>query len=780
MRLTFFLLFFLVITIPSLLGQSSTNCSCTLEGNVTSKETKETIPGAYIYIKGTNKYAQADKKGYFRINALCPGNYTLVCQMSSFDPIEIPISILDEAKHSENFSLESHDEHLQEVIVSGKKMETSAQLRGSLSVQERGERDGLSLGEMMRGISGVQSLQTGSTISKPVIHGMHSARIIILNQGVRQEGQQWGSEHAPEIDPFVSKNIQVIKGPGGLRYGGDAIAGIIMMEPDALPDTAGIKGEVQSIYFTNGRQGVLSGSLEGGINNANGWGWRVQGTLKNGGNIQTADYYLANTGVKEENFSAAIGYKKNKWSNDVYFSHFHSVIGIYLGSHIGNVNDLEKSIARSRPFTEFTPLQFSREIDRPNQDVTHTLGKFKSQYQFSKGRAIRTTLALQNDERFELDVLRAGKSINTLRFLLRTFNGEILWDESNSNKLWKGQFGLNFQIQENITSGREVKRPTITSSLLPNYFQNTIGLFGIERLVKEKYELEIGLRIDEKYIVVHRPKFSYSNIINRNSNQFIGLSGSIGMKYHWTEKIENHLILARAFRAPGVNELFSYGVHHGAAAFEIGDPNLKGETAYNISLNTLLSPKNLQIELGVYHNYIQNFIYLRPMVNKGQAVYFTTVRGAFPGFSYEQIDAIFQGIDFQANYQITPKLAFQQKTSIVHAFNVSDKFKYLVNIPANRFEYNLSYRWMKDKQYVSIGVIQVGEQTRVEPGSDYAAPPKAYEIVQANWGINLKKIDLGIRISNALNTSYRDYLNRFRYYADDQGRNVSFRVLYKI
>jgi iron complex outermembrane receptor protein len=444
------------------------------------------------------------------------------------------------------------------------------------------------------------------------------------------------------------------------------------------------------------------------------------------------------------------------------------------------LKDLENSIARIRPFSAFTPLKFSREIDRPNQDVAHTLGKFKSQYQFSKGRAIRTTLALQNDERFELDVLRAGKSINTLRFLLRTFNGEIIWDESNSNKLWKGQFGLNFQIQENITSGREVTRPTLTTSLLPNYFQNTVGLFGIERLVKEKYEFEIGLRIDEKYIVVHRPKFSYANIINRNGNQFIGLSGSIGMKYHWTEKIENHLILARAFRAPGANELFSYGVHHGAAAFEIGDANLKGETAYNLSLNTLLSPKNLQIELGIYHNYIQNFIYLRPMVNKGQAVYFTTVRGAFPGFSYEQIDAIFQGIDFQANYQITPKLAFQQKTSIVQAFDISDKFKYLVNIPANRFEYNLSYRWMKDKQYVSLGVVQVGEQTRAEPGSDYAVPPKAYEIVQANWGLSLKKIDLGIRISNALNTAYRDYLNRFRYYADDQGRNVSFRVLYKI
>jgi len=289
---------------------------------VSSKESKELIPGAYVYLKGTNKYAQSDSKGFFRISALCPGNYTLVCQMSSFDSIEIPISIKDEINHKENFSLSSHEEHLQEVIVSGKKSDTGAQLRGRLTKDERAERDGLGLGEMLKGISGVQSLQTGSTISKPVIHGMHSSRIIILNQGVRQEGQQWGSEHAPEIDPFVSKNIQVIKGPGGLRYGGDAIGGIVMMEPDALPDSAGIKAELQSIYFTNGRQGVLSGSIQGGIGQAKGWGWRLQGTLKDGGNIYTANYYLANTGVQEQNFSGALGYKHTKWSSDIFLAIF--------------------------------------------------------------------------------------------------------------------------------------------------------------------------------------------------------------------------------------------------------------------------------------------------------------------------------------------------------------------------------------------------------------------------------------------------------------------------
>jgi iron complex outermembrane recepter protein len=774
------LFFFFTFIILTHLTWAQSNCSCTLEGNVTSKENKEFIPGANIYLKGTHKFATSDNKGHFRIFNLCPGNYTLICQMSSFDAIEIPISIRDEKHLNENFSLESHDEHLQEVIVSGKKSETNAQLHGNLSKEERAERDGLSLGEMMRGISGVQSLQTGSTISKPVIHGLHSSRVIILNQGIRQEGQQWGSEHAPEIDPFVSKNIQVIKGPGGLRYGGDAIGGIVMMEPDALPDTAGINGEIQSIYFTNGRQGVVSGTLQGGISDNKGWGWRIQGTLKNGGNIKTANYYLANTGVQEQNFSAAIGYKRNRWSNDAYFSLFHSVIGIYLGSHIGNVNDLEKSIARSRPLTIFTPTQFSRDIDRPNQEIIHSLAKIKSQYQLTNGRAIRATLAIQNDERLELDVLRAGKNINNLQFLLHTFNGEVILDESNSKQFWKGQFGVNFQIQGNITSGKEVTSPKLTTSLLPNYFQNSFGLFAIERIVKEKYELELGLRIDEKTIDVHRPKTNYSNIINRNTNHFLGLSGSIGLKYYWTEKLQNHLILARAFRAPGVNELFSYGVHHGAAAFEIGDASLTGETAYNASLNTILAPKNLRIELGFYNNYIHNFIYLRPMVDRGNAIYFTTVRGAFPGFSYEQIHAIFQGIDAQFNYQISPKLSIQQKSSIVHAFDTRRNFNYLVNIPANRFEYTLSYRWMQEKQYVSLGLVQVGEQTRVEPGSDYAAPPRGYQLIQANWGIRLKKIDLGVRITNAFNTAYRDYLNRFRYYADDQGRNISLRVLYKI
>ena len=767
--------FIILFVFLSFSNYAQTTCHCSLKGIVASKERKEKVPGAYVYIKGTNKATVTDANGLFLIKDLCPGKYTLVCQMASFDPIETTINLTDE--HEEDFELSTHDEHLQEVFVQGRKQEITSQLKTQLSQEERSQRDGLSLGEMLKGLTGVQSLQTGSSISKPVIHGLHSSRVIILNQGVRQEGQNWGSEHAPEIDPFVSKNIQVIKGPGGLRYGGDAIGGIVMLEPDALPDSSALHGSIQSIYFTNGRQGVVSGLLEGGIPKAKGWGWRVQGTLKDGGNVQTADYYLSNTGVKEENVSLGFGYKSNHLGADLFLSRFHNVIGIYEGSHIGNIADLENSIARSRPLGAFTPKEFSRRIERPNQDIWHDLGKIKAYYHLAFGATLRATVAAQSDERWELDVLRAGKNINTLRFNLNTYSGEFLYDETNTNKLWKGQFGFTFLDQGNITSGNRVQNPTLTTSLLPNYSLQNIGVFALERRATEKWEFEAGFRFDVKEIETHRPKINFSPTILRKNNSFDGWSGSLAYTYHWNVVAESQITVSRAFRAPGANELFSNGVHHGAGAYEIGDPNLKGESAVNLSFSTNFKPERWDIELGLYSNQIHNFIYLKPEVFNGAAVYATTVRGVFPIFSYQQVNAHFQGIDFQAGYLLTPRFSIQQKTSIVRAFDTAND-QFLVGIPADRFEYIARYAFKKYNQYVSAGLTQVAKQNRVEPGSDYANPPAGYFLVNVNWGINLHSFELNLRISNALNAAYRDYLNRFRYYADDQGRNISLKLGY--
>ena len=770
-----FLLIFSLLLVYQ--GISQTACNCTLKGKVISKESGEVILGSYVYLKGQKTKAQTDEKGNFKIEKICPGTYLLVCEMSSFNKVETSITLKDHDDLTENLSLETHDEHLMEVMVTGKKTEITSQLKGELSTEERSQRNGLSLGEMLKGISGVQSLQTGSSISKPIIHGMHSSRVIILNQGVRQEGQQWGSEHAPEVDPFVSKNIQVIKGPAGLRYGGDAIGGLILMEPNSLPDTSGILGEVQTIFFTNGRQFVTSGMLEGGFKNVNGWGWRVQGTLKNGGNTKTANYNLANTGVEEQNFSTALGYKNQKFGTDLFISRFHSIIGIYSGSHIGNINDLKTAIASERPFEIYTPTSFIREIERPNQDITHSLAKFKA-YVNLTNKTIRMNVAYQDNQRLEFDVMRLGKNINTLSFNLGTFSSEILIDEYNSSKLWKGQFGLTYLTQGNRTSGNRVNLPTLTSSLLPNYYLSNLGIFALERYVNQKMEIDMGLRLDTKDIEIHRPIQNYSTTIKRDLSNYIGLSGSMGLKYHWTQNFENHLILARAFRAPSPNELFSNGVHHGAGAYEIGDPLLKGETAYNISLNSLYRTEKLELEIGLYTNTIHQFIYLKPLMDKGVPSFITTVRGSFPAFTYEQIDASFKGMDGQVSYSISESWSLQQKTSIVRAYDELNN-TYMINIPPDRFEYLIRYQFKKHKQYVSWGITQISTQKRVEVNADFLPPPKGYILGQVHWGISINKFDVGVSVTNAFNQAYRDYLNRFRYFADDQGQNISFRATYR-
>jgi iron complex outermembrane receptor protein len=769
------LLFFSLLLVYQ--GISQTACNCTLKGKVISKESGEVILGSYVYLKGQKTKAQTDEKGNFKIEKICPGTYLLVCEMSSFNKVETSITLKDHDDLTENLSLETHEEHLMEVLVTGKKTEITSQLKGELSAEERSQRNGLSLGEMLKGISGVQSLQTGSSISKPIIHGMHSSRVIILNQGVRQEGQQWGSEHAPEVDPFVSKNIQVIKGPAGLRYGGDAIGGLILMEPNSLPDTSGILGEAQTIFFTNGRQFVTSGMLEGGFKNVNGWGWRVQGTLKNGGNIKTANYNLANTGIEEQNFSTALGYKNQKFGTDLFISRFHSIIGIYSGSHIGNINDLKTAIASDRPFEIYTPTNFIREIERPNQDITHSLAKFKA-YVNLTNKTIRMNVAYQDNERLEFDVMRLGKNINTLSFNLGTLSSEILIDESNSSKLWKGQFGLTYLTQGNRTSGNRVNIPTLTSSLLPNYYLSNLGIFALERYVNQKMEIDMGLRLDTKDIEIHRPIQNYSTTIKRDLSNYIGLSGSMGLKYHWTQNFENHLILARAFRAPSPNELFSNGVHHGAGAYEIGDPLLKGETAYNISLNSLYRTEKLELEIGLYTNTIHHFINLKPLMEKGEPAFITTVRGSFPAFTYEQIDASFKGMDGQVSYSISESWSLQQKTSIVRAYDELNN-TYMVNIPPDRFEYLIRYQFKKHNQYVSWGITQISMQKRVEINADFLPPPKGYILGQVHWGISINKFDFGVSVTNAFNQAYRDYLNRFRYFADDQGQNISFRATYR-
>lgn len=769
----------------------TTHCDCFIHGVVLDNTTKQPIVGAVVFIKEQNKGTTTDINGHYHIANLCQGTYTIIGRIVGYQEKTYTIKLVHEAE--QEIKLSEGELHLANIDIKAEKIDNLTQTKNVLENAALDQTRGQSLGETLKQISGVTTLQTGSSIAKPVIHGMHSNRVLIMNNGVRQEGQQWGSEHAPEIDPFVAKKITVLKGAAGVRYGSDAIAGVIMLEPEVLPDSTKIGGEINTVFFTNGNQIVTSGILEGGLrpkraSSPQSFGYRVQGTFKRGGDISTPNYRLANTGVSEINFSIGANYKRHNWQSEVFFSQFNTQIGVFAGSHIGNVTDLIEAIKRSNPLSIYTPETFTYTIGRPYQDVQHNLLKLKSIYQLQSGK-LSLTLGRQYNYRKEVDILRGDKNLVQL-FQLTTYTGELLFEHKPLFKLLTGSMGVNANFQQNLTTGT-LREPRSSTVLIPNFQNWTGGAFLIERIVKSQWEIEGGLRYDFRNLDVYRiPRGQQSMVKSNKQNE--NFTGTFGFNFRPNSQWNLLFNLTSAWRAPTVNELYSDGVHHGAASYEKGDENLNAEVATNLSFTTNYITKLFQLELHLYNNYIHNFIFLSPT---GRPT--LTIRGAFPEFWYTQTNARFRGIDLSGNFQIQKHISLNSKLSYLQAQDISHA-QPLIMIPPNRWENTLHYEWKKSG--ISLTNLYVAKQTRVptrvifseipadeiifnQYGGDFAPPPPAYMLWSVVFTQQLRfntrnGLDISLTVNNLLNTPYRDYLNRFRYFADEIGRNFAIRAKY--
>jgi len=252
----------LVVFLPAI-GMAQHTCSISFSGKVFDAESKAILPFANVYVQELNRGSVADRSGSFSIDSICAGNYTVVCSFVGYQSITYSATVQTNVTY--DFSLRTEVTSLHEIEVVGKKEEEQAlvsQSKTDIKGEDLIKVRGATLGESLTSVPGVYTLQSGPSIFKPVIHGLHSNRILIFNNGVRQEGQQWGSEHAPEIDPFIATKLSVIKGASSIRYGSDAIAGVILVEPASFPDTPGVSGEFNSVAASNNRMGVVSGIVQ--------------------------------------------------------------------------------------------------------------------------------------------------------------------------------------------------------------------------------------------------------------------------------------------------------------------------------------------------------------------------------------------------------------------------------------------------------------------------------------------------------------------------------------
>jgi iron complex outermembrane receptor protein len=710
------------------------------------------------------KGAISDVHGNFIIPNLCPGEYhveiSYIGYESQTEYIELGENVVVE------FKLGEYNELLNEIVVHGDKSEKTTEAHHVVDQESIRRKGNKNLADVLEGISGVSVLRTGSGVSKPIIHGLYGNRVTILNNGIIQAGQQWGNDHAPEIDPFVADHISVVKGAGALQYGSSAIGGVVMVDPYRIKKDPHLHGKATYVFQSNG----LGSTLNTQIERSDKWAaWRISGTVKYIGDNRAPSYYLTNTGHREANFSAQLERSfGKKWFTSAYYSLFNSSIGILRGSHISNLSDLEEAIGRDKPF--FTKDEFSYTIESPSQRVNHHLFKLETEYFIAENQLLTFRYGGQLDNRKEFDVRRGGRSdLPALSLQLYSHNFDALYDFDYSDN-----GNLKFGVQSIYTNNTNLPETGILP-LIPDYQSLMLSGFAIWQLNRNSWLFEAATRYDFRDLEVVAISRTLPREIERYYRKFNNYGANMGLKKAFSQVLNLSLNLSYAQRSPEVNELYSYGLHQGVSGIEEGSPDLVPEN----SMKTVLSvdwkaSKKLYFQALGYYQDIRDYIFLEP-----QDEFRLTIRGAFPVFIYKQTDAHIYGLDLTMAYNISNNFTTNVVYAMVRGQDVTNNTP-LVYIPADNITASFTYkpengvRFLDNK--VGLEGRYVFEQSRLMLEQDFLPPPEGYFLLSLNAGTGFQlgesHLDLNLKVENMLNIEYRDYLNRLRYFADEMGINV--------
>ncbi len=745
--------------------------AATVSGKVLN-EAGQPLPAVTVILPDLEIGAFSDQEGRFRLENVPEGRHTIEFRFVGYRTIRSEVIVSETGLKALEVSMQPEALLGEEVTVTGER-DLAGELTGSsqsvlvLPLSDLEERRGQTVGETLESLPGVSTLTTGPAVSKPVLRGVHSARVLVLNAGITQEGQQWGGDHAPEIDPFSPARIEVLKGAAGVQYGAGAIGGVIRIEPPELPTRPGMGGRINTNLFTNNRQGAGSLLLQGALRRLGGLQWRVQGSLRRAGDAHAPVHVIRNSGFDERDYSMALGYTSDRVDTEAYFSHFGTWIGIFKGAHIGNTTDLRRSIERGDPTIVGS---FTYEIDNPRQRVDHDLLSVRSLIRFEGKGNLELRYGQQYNRREEWDsharsggVARPGFSQG-----LQTHSGDAIFQHRNFGN-WYGKVGVSGMRQEN-------KRFS-TGFLIPDFLAYSAGVFALESWTKGKTTVETGLRYDYRWMEI------YSNtgrrateIVDGGIFTYRNMTGVLGLIYELTPDMAVAANVGRAWRPPGVNELYSHGVHHGTAQFEIGDKELDTESSLNTDLTLRYQGNRGRGELGLFRSYYSNYISLLPADDL-----VLTIRGAFPKFTYVQSDAVIQGFDGYLEYELAPYIDTHLSASFVRGRNTEER-QPLYQMPSTRFIAGLSFHLPTGGRLLDAGVGLEGRfvlrQDNFPEGIDYADPPAGYNLFDLDLHAEIAVADQPVRVQfgirNLFNQRYRDYLSRFRYFIDNPGRNVTF------
>ncbi len=775
------------------------DCTKTLSGRVIDFHDGVPLEGATITFNNTT--VKTDSNGMYKINKLCATSYAFTVSHEDCNSQVVTVDINEVL--DKDFYLEHHLNELLEVNVSGNnKTKTSSSQEETIDKGIIEKYSSAALGDALREIIGVSSLNTGSTIVKPIIQGLSGSRVLIMNNGVRMQDMEWGDEHAPNVDINTAGSVTVVKGAAALRYGGDAIGGVIVMEPNKVAAKDTLFGKTVVTGASNGRGSSIATEVIKGYES--GWFWKVQGTLKRFGDVEAPDYILSNTGIFERGGSLSLGNNKFTQGWDAYYSYYRNEIGVLAASHIGNVDDLIQSINSGQPSVI---ENFTYTIDNPKQDVTHHLGRLRYFKRFEKLGKWTTQYDFQHNQRFEFDIrqtqeLRKIPSLD-LELTTHTLTSDFVLDSKFDYNL---NFGAVLRYQDNFADPS-----TRARRLIPDYDKFDTGLFVSGTYdINDNVTIDAGVRydynqIDAKkfYIKTRWEERGYDQdfndlIIEDAGTQWLtnpkfdyhSISATTGFNYIFGNNYELRGNYALAQRAPNPSELFSDGLHHSASRIELGDLRIDQETSHKISFSFQKNDENLSWEIAPYANFITDYILLEPTNVE------LSIRGAFPVWEYRQTNARLLGIDAKLTKKWLPNWKTNHGFSLVKG-KETDNDTPLINIPATNLGNSIIFQkedWnglvvSLESEYTfrqnefPDNIIVFSPQAQEDVLLDINTPPEAYHLLHLNADVSVpffrqSKLNIGVTINNITNNKYRNYLNRQRYFADEVGRNFLLRLTF--
>ncbi len=793
-----FLVVFLLL-IPFLgIGQQ---CTFRLYGKVLDFHNRAPLAGATLFLPELGITAISDFNGTYSFEALCAGAYELEIMHPECRTLIFQLRITETAE--KDFRLEHHLEELDEVKVVGSvfSKKTNSGLEQRISNETLLRNSGGSLGDALKELTGVSSLNTGATIVKPTIHGLNGSRVLILNDGVRMQDMEWGDEHAPNVDINSASAVSVIKGASALQYGGDAIGGVILMEQAILRSKDTLYGKTIINGISNGRGGSVSSELSRVFKNQ--WFLKAQGSFKRLGDQEAPSYILSNTGIAETGSSIQFGKRTFNWGFHARYSYYDAEIAILRASHIGNVDDLIRSINSGvpeiiRPFTY--------DLRNPRQEVTHHLGKIAFYNRYKGLGKWSVQYDFQHNRRLEYDVRRGeldNRASLDLELTTHSLSSDFKWD---AHEKYQWQVGVMGRYQENFPNPA-----TGVRRLIPDYQKIDLGAFIIgEYQLLPNWSIDGGFRYD--FSQIDATKFYQTSRweergYDQEFNSFViedlgtqlltnpvfdyhNVSGTSGVQFSKDNNVFVRFNYALSQRAPNPSELFSDGLHHSAARIELGDLRINSETSHKFSFSLEKRYQNWGFTIEPYGNFINDFVVLEPT-----GVEFT-IRGAFPVWSYRQTNAHLLGMDASAYINWGSDWQTDHQFSLVKGKDVAKDIP-LINIPSANFTNRI--RFSKKEWHgleVSLFSNLVLRQNEFPPNIrvfspeqqqevllEINTPPDAYHLLGVTSKVEFSLggssvLSTSLNVNNILNTSFRDYLNRQRFFADGLGRNVLIQLIF--